>query len=133
VDELTDKDRKFIEAMRAAVADRGEDFVYPEGTEGWSPKDFDGLLSTDCLYVRTDVDEPACLIGLALHKTGISLDDLRNWEGNGARLVMGEKGYTYELTWAAAHAQANQDMGATWGQALDKFEEQLRVGGYTSF
>jgi hypothetical protein len=123
------KDNKFSNALRAAVAERGEGFVYPYGTEGWSPKDpyVDGeAFTSDCLYVRTDVDEPACLIGLALHKTGMSLDDLRKHESKSSWAFMGELGYSIDIVNAASDAQQAQDKGKPWGAALDAFE--VRVG-----
>ena len=57
----------FTAAMRAAVAERGEDWVYPErvselAAPGWRPK-----RGHECVYVLPD-GSPACLIGLALYK-----------------------------------------------------------------
>ena len=79
IDVTTDQ---FTEAMRAAVAERGADWVYPRGERGWA----NGIA---CRYVRSDVIEPACIIGLALHRLGVPLDVLHDNEGESASTVIG--------------------------------------------
>lgn len=113
-----------------AIAERGEDYSYPK--QGGS-----------CLYVH-DVDRrwddprgdytvsydnatPGCLVGLALHKGGISLEDMakrgRN-EVNAEEVLNNLQGaglltFTDEAMYYLSNAQSSQDNGAPWGQAAE--------------
>lgn len=107
-------DAAFTAAMRAAVAERGEDYVFPNE---WK----DG--ASQCRYVQPDGDGPACLIGVALHRLGVPLDALLDQEGCSASHVVGAvaSGVTYAAARAANKAQEAQDIGATWGAALARY------------
>ena len=115
----------FTAAMRAAVAERGEDWVYPaEGSElaeqGWRTGDYES-----CVYVLPD-GSPACLIGLALYKIDPGL--LVNLESQYdiASKVMGRAGVQDgTLRLAAGMAQNAQDRGVPWGEALSEYERVL--------
>ena len=114
----------FTAAMRAAVAERGEDWVYPaDGSElaeqGWRSED------GTCVYVLPD-GSPACLIGLALYKIDPAL--VEGLEGENAvalrllhRLGVEDVG----LYGAAWDAQWVQDLGETWGNALKIYERAM--------
>ena len=115
---MTYTDEDFIAAMRKAVAERGEDFVYPDE---WREASED---RESCMYVHKG--KPACLIGLAVYiATGkLVPDDL---EGSTAGFVVRScvPGVSDVVGRAAFKAQAAQDVGETWGQALKEFEEAL--------
>lgn len=139
-DTLTDDDRKFIDAMDAAVAERGEDWVYPLPAR--DPDAIAGVVAdgwhvpntTTCVYM-TDEGDPACLIGLALYK--INPDLVPNYDASSseydmdafsvlARLSEAGDLKLSERTMSAAYAaQRLQDDGAPWGQAIAKFDEAV--------
>lgn len=98
-------------ALREAVAERGEDWVYPSE---WRETPLGG-----CLYFRDG--EPACLFGLALSKHGYTSYDVREYVGIGVFL----RAYAPEFIEAAGKSQILQDEGATWGEALTKYETEL--------
>jgi hypothetical protein len=109
---LTAKDREFIAALRAVVAEFGPDHVYERGAGG------------ACEYVRDD--QPSCLIGQALHRIGVDLDFLDEREGNGASDVMRDvRGFSTIVMFGADDAQGAQDNFYTWGEALSRFENRL--------
>ena len=118
----------FTAAMRAAVAERGEDFVYPaEGSElteqGWRSE------RGTCVYVLPD-GSPACLIGLALYKIDPGLLTYVESQFENASRVMGRAGVQDGmLLLAADRAQGEQDDGAPWGDALSEYERALRTAG----
>lgn len=118
----------FTAAMRAAVAERGEDFVYPErGSElakqGWRSE------QGTCVYVLPD-GTPACLIGLALYKIDPGLLTHVEFPFDGAGGVMGRAGVQDEMLLQAADmAQIEQDYGASWGDALSGYEQTLHTEG----
>lgn len=111
-------------AMREAVAERGADFVYPKGQAGWTYNQYGVSL---CRYVRSDVEEPACLIGVVLHKLGVSLGQLSGFEGDNSYAVVPAlfPDSPLFLERALAAAQSAQDNGRTWGVALQRFLEAL--------
>lgn len=119
----------FTAAMRAAVAERGEDFVYPaEGSElaeqGWREEEDQG-----CVYVLPD-GSPACLIGLALYKIDPGLLTHVEFQSDIASWVLGRAGVQDEMLLRAAdRAQNEQDEGASWGKALSEYERALRTAG----
>lgn len=118
----------FTAAMRAAVAERGEDFVYPaQGSElaeqGWRSE------QGTCVYDLPD-GSPACLIGLALYKIDPGLLAHVELQYDGASEVMGRAGVQDEMLLLAANvAQRRQDAGAPWGDALSEYEGVLRTAG----
>jgi len=108
---------QFIEAMHKAVAERGEDFVYPDE---WRE-------SASCLYYIESpmgVREGACIVGKAIEiATG---GEVYTGYNAAAYEVLSEE---YDLAGdvgdAAFVAQRVQDTGGTWGEALAAFEEYL--------
>ena len=118
----------FTAAMRDAVAERGEDFVYPaEGSElakqGWRSEE------GTCVYVLPD-GSPACLIGLALYKIDPGLLTHVEFQYDDASRVMSRAGVQDSVLLRAADmAQYRQDVGAPWGEALSEYERALRTAG----
>ena len=115
----------FTAAMRAAVAERGGDWVYPaEGSElaeqGWRSKEWGA-----CVYVLPD-GSPACLIGLALYKIDPALvEGLEGENVTALRLLQRLGVEDGELYWAAQDAQDAQDLGEAWGNALKIYERAM--------
>lgn len=110
---------EFTQAMRDAVAERGEDWVYPKGEEAWEGPD------GQCRYFLDD-GQPACLIGTALCKLGVP--GVRpGHEGAYAGLVLhdiyGE--LPRGIPRAASLAQEVQDEGQPWGEALKAYLRAL--------
>jgi hypothetical protein len=103
----------FTAAMRAAVAERGEDYVYPREERGYA-----------CVY--TFNGEPDCLIGLALFKMGVPITFLQDCDGmNNALGVLLDLGFSRYVADAADWAQSLQDKGHTWGESLGGYFQML--------
>lgn len=115
-----------IKLVNDAIAERGEDYVYPR-EEG-----------RDCLYVHDEIawdpneeryvptDGPAvpgCLVGLVLNKAGVSLERLQRHEGSDAEAVIEWLEADKVLEAAPKvnqflyQAQFQQDIGKTWAEA----------------
>jgi hypothetical protein len=115
---------QFTAAMEEAVQERGEDFTYPLYQPGWD--------DNGCRYVRSDVDEPACLIGVALFKCGVSLTNLSGFEGQPATSVLRILTDLNDDVWAPAFhaaafsAQRLQDAGRPWGDCLKEYKLKLK-------
>lgn len=114
---------EFTAAMEAAIAERGPDWVYPRGQYGWGF----GQLDHACLYVRADVDEPACIIGAVLHRLGFPLRRLREHEAQGSDEVLDTLLPELDpaVRSAASAAQDRQDDGFSWGYVLDAYRDTL--------
>lgn len=128
----------FTAALEKAVADRGEDYIYPEKTENpayGNSKVYDQYLADDyhvkggqCVY-STPNGEPACLIGVALHNLGLQVPEY-GFVGGASEVLLNEpyeleEGITYLIADAADAAQGRQDNGETWGVALQTFKEAI--------
>jgi len=129
-------DEAFAAALKAALEERGADYVYPEDkrhvfVEGWS---------SQCLYFDIEnPEEPLCFIGLALSKLGVTATDLQALSPKiklssgesglsmGALGVMERLGFSSKVSWAAHEAQAEQDRGETWGRAFQVFCEEMGI------
>lgn len=114
--------RQFTEAMRAAVAERGEDWVYPANDQvaydtGW--RNSSGM----CQYTTLD-GNPGCIIGLVLHKIDPSIVPAYDtWAG--ATPILRGFGLPDSVLIAAECAQVAQDNGKNWGEALARYEQEL--------
>jgi hypothetical protein len=118
---------QFTAAMKAAVAERGADYVYPtEWRDTTVPGDNPAGM---CLYVKPDKSGPACLIGEALHRMGVPVEELALLENKGASMalsvVFGHDPALFGYRVAAESAQLEQDAGRTWGSALDAYKYHL--------
>jgi hypothetical protein len=118
-------DEAVIKGMRDAVVERGKDWSYPRGKDGWIASSHHG--DTECVYVRTDEDSCGCLVGLALHKAGVPLQWMKAREGDSALGLLTELGVSKDVAHAADHAQMAQDSGSSWGRALFEFEIELQT------
>lgn len=125
-------EEQFTKAMHEAVAERGEDWVYPRKTPNEQRNDIETEWRDRfgvCRYQKPS-GEPACIIGLALHKIDPSLVPDSN-TFRSASAVLGALGAPESVQFAARRAQAAQDTGRSWGRALAEYEEYLansRVG-----
>ena len=113
---ITKKD--FTEALQAIVKQYGTSYVYQ--TE-------QGILFTEsgeesCFYHVNG--QPSCLIFHFFYILGLEYDP--EWEGLSAYDIMLSYDVEESLADAAAEAQATQDLGGTWGQALVTYEQTLR-------
>ena len=104
---------RFTAAMRAAVEERGAEWRYPDDDPDWHGSG--GM----CIY-RLDDGSPACLVGAALAKLGL-LEEVPVSSVDGAQTLMIELGFDHDVAFAADLAQGAQDMGDTWGEALDEY------------
>jgi hypothetical protein len=118
-------DEAAIKGMRDAVAERGKDWSYPRGKDGWVTSSHSG--DPGSLYVRTDEDSCGCLVGLALHKAGVPLQWMKAREGDSALGLLTELGISKGVAHAANHAQMAQDSGSSWGRALFEFDAEHQI------
>lgn len=124
----------FTAAMEKAVADRGNDYVYPQDRPGWSH----GLM---CVYSTQD-GEPACIIGQALYNIDPALmpDFAESTEGEdaGAEYILESRREhfsgseeDFSLLLRSAHkAQVSQDNGDSWGRALSWYLGSVEDGEF---
>lgn len=130
-------------ALAAAVAEKGEDYVYEKPqvlryddvTDEWYKDEADG-----CLYLAPvfDADDkvtdyvPSCIWGHALLTLGMDAEVLleHNEEfGIGAPDM--PRPWTDKLiTEAARDAQFAQDSGRPWGEAVKAFERTIKETGH---
>lgn len=123
-------DAQFIEAMDKAVKLRGEDYVYPSGVQD------DMHSGAECVYTSRS-GESACIIGTALNliEPGLAPTYEEQYRDKSYRYnvagdwsagsVLLELGVSQRVRAAAASAQFRQDMGFSWGAALDLFKSGL--------
>ncbi len=111
----------FSEAIEAAVAERGPDFIYPlEWKEEFPGNDDPTALR--CVYFKEGVG-PACIIGVALDKLGVDVEKIVNSD---ASTILSALGATdLGLLRAADLAQNQQDLGRPWVDALADYQETL--------
>lgn len=107
---------------KAAVAERGEDFLYQaEFAEAYD--------SQGCVYVWNG--EPACLVGLALVLGDVlSTEELALQEGMSASAVTSGF-FSGEACEVLRAAQMAQDQGAPWGESLQAAYDKARGLGWT--
>lgn len=105
---------EFVQAVKDSVEEKGRDYIYNKEGVG-------------CVY-RHD-NTPMCLFGHALDKLGIterpngrSLDEIASDVDQEIGAILEEFDIgEYAFVEAANQAQARQDSGDTWGEALDVF------------
>ncbi|MFF3363612.1 hypothetical protein [Streptomyces misionensis] len=105
------------ELLAEAVAEKGADYVYtgPDGEQGNPDR------AAECYYVHGQ--QPGCIVGNVLHRAGVSLADLAQYEGQAAEDPV------EQLTKANVAAvrllisvQELQDRGTPWGEAVRQAE-----------
>lgn len=112
--------------LAEAIAERGEDYVYksPEGPGG------------ECVYIEKNEAgalAPSCLVGCVLVGAGVPAKMMLEVEGQHAEAALGQLASdfdTYPFTDPIViaglnRAQAKQDDGDTWGDALRAFESEI--------
>lgn len=123
----------FTAAMEKAVADRGNDYVYPREKPGW-------LHEKQCVYSTQD-GEPACIIGQALYNIDPSLMpdyEESQQEDAGAEYILESRREHFSgseadfgLLLRSAHkAQVSQDNGDSWGRALSWYLGSVEDGEF---
>lgn len=115
--ELTSEN--YLSIMEEVVADFGSDFVYQPGPRDKRPP----WQFTRCTYNPTE-HQGRCLHGEILHRMGYEVPlDFEN--GPVDRVLDHFGSHDYALAHAANEAQSYQDLGGTWGGALDSFKYEL--------
>jgi hypothetical protein len=111
-------DEQFLDAIRAVVAEDPER-IYER------PEHMEARYEGACYYVHTDArDErklfPGCVIGQALHRLGVPLESLRDYEGENATAVVTAfmPNVSFDARNYACTVQSRQDTANTWGDAL---------------
>lgn len=99
--------------IRELVEEFGADYIYKE--------DQLGTIERQCSYQENG--SPSCIVGHVLHRAGVAYNP--RWENNAARAVLGNDGASWEVGRSLQVAQAHQDTGHTWGEALRAYEEEL--------
>jgi hypothetical protein len=122
-------DQRLIDAIRAAINDRGLDYVYNERTK------IPGYEFETCVYSVNGGMTGSCVIGKALiDHIGVGYNP--NWEGEGARQVLRELGpelfISAEVRRAAGAAQVSQDTSHPYETVLAKFNIALKAEGITT-
>lgn len=120
---LTPTHDEVVEAIEAAVQAAGPDFTY-RSLPG--PDD-----TAKCWYVYGG--QPSCLVGQVLHRLGVSVEMLSTLEDRSVRAavrVLADHGVltlSSETIIALRVAQAKQDGGSSWGEALRAFHHQYNM------
>ena len=104
---------------REVVQEFGEDFVYQPVTLFGS----DGEEYTSCMYVEDG--KPSCIVAQILTRLGVSLDDLKKYEGctvysMSSHLIPDSETRNYLFV-----MQREQDTCQTWGKSLLAAERSL--------
>lgn len=105
---------EILDYARAAIAEKGDDYVYHASDGGSS-----------CWYVHRleGVDTPGCIVGNILHQAGVPLNELARREGGLIGLLSSlEQAEILKVDSDTeiflSVAQAVQDRKGTWGSAF---------------
>lgn len=115
-------EEQFTAAMEAAVAERGEDYVYPPQEEEGFADDYHTIGGT-CLY-SDESGKPLCIIGVALSKIDPALVPTHG-STEGASSLLSKMVDSFAVRVAAQNAQDAQDDGKPWGEALKQYKSVL--------
>lgn len=106
-----------VRLLERAVAERGKDYVYrAEERKEAEARDGDPA-AIACSYAEPD-GSPSCMVGLALSYVGanpVIMEDIGGW----AMGVLPDLGVALGTARVFQEAQSAQDMGKTWGVALE--------------
>lgn len=115
---------KAKELVAAAIAERGEDYTYEVNScqNVWRKGEVLSVFGEDINnYKQIMETQPGCIIGMALHKAGISLDVLARHSTSKSTLSgLHDKGlatYTAKASRYLQEVQEGQDNHMTWGKA----------------
>lgn len=111
-------DDQLMKALRETVADR-PGYVYESPYES-------GPHPSSCYYVHGD--KPGCGVGAALHRLGVPLRVLGEYENNAADTLINALGMTGDTPARRVYVlfQGHQDNGIPWGEALELAEHGER-------
>lgn len=116
---------KAQELVDAAIAERGEDYVYSKQ-------------AGSCLYVHSDSwfhdergewvrvnEKPGCIVGVALVNLGVGMDELvsiNTLDASAALQHLEQRGVWVETEAVdfLSRVQVSQDNGMPWGEARDR-------------
>lgn len=101
------------ELLAEAVAEKGADFVYVNKYGQQADQSGD----VTCQYVHGD--QPGCIVGNVLHRAGVPLDELGQYETHSVD-DLGQRLFTAEarVKLLLNHIQGHQDVGVPWGEAV---------------
>lgn len=135
-------DRESFTRAMEEIVKGNEDYVYekpsiPSEHALYDPEWGEDPVSA-CFYRDPNTNQPSCLIGRVLDKLGVEYQE--QWENKPAFVVLdllvGAR-YTEDigLEEAASRAQQYQDLGHTWGRALEEYHKVLNGDplGWVSF
>jgi len=112
--------KETIALLERAVAERGEDYIYPVGKDSPWRDDFG-----QCLYRNSLTGEPACIVGLVASYVDPNVH-LNEFDSvNALSQTWMRKNLTDDAIYALRVAQTEQDAGFTWGDALRAVKRQL--------
>lgn len=126
---LTIDANRAIELLREARDERGSEYVYAPDKN-----------SIKCSYLNGTGEKPGCIIGLALHNAGVSLDTLKEIDRYGridmvCRMLTQEE-VNFKLSNQAIkifqQAQTIQDIDGNWGMAVEEAEKVWQALSYCS-
>ena len=118
-------DEQWTDALKKAVADKGEEFVYKRQPNPNAP------VVMTCYYAEEIQDEtgvhliPGCLVGHAAYLLGgeETLGELHSQEGLGAQSALGYLDLaSVEARELLGDIQGRQDQGVPWGEAIGDLE-----------
>lgn len=126
---LTDEIEEARKQLTAAIEKKGADYVYKATTEG----------GKSCLYLeyeKVDRDEddlyqyinptgPSCIVGHVLVAKGVPNLQITRHEGEDAEAACTGVFESSIVRSALKRAQAHQDGGHPWGEALEEFESYI--------
>lgn len=107
----THTNEEIIAAARAAVRQKGADYVYLKDAAG------------NCYYANED-GSPSCIVGFVLSALDPDLFQRVAEKDNDTTFIQieGLDDFTPEQRYVLQRAQADQDFGDTWGEALREIE-----------
>ena len=104
---------QLLGALEGAVEEMGEHYIYPPSVDG-----------RQCRYTHGPVGDLSCgcLIGHALYRLGVNLEDLTEYDGTGEPDDTAARDLPYWADWKASAlasgVQSRQDDAMEWGRAL---------------
>lgn len=129
--------------LAAAVAEKGADYVYP--TVSLDPLDGERPNSGVCFYLTYETtptnakalnasykNESGCIAGNVLMRAGVTADWLHEHEALPISNLLdrlhegGLVSHDLAVQSGLREAQQAQDKGATWGEAVERFEEAVQ-------
>lgn len=110
-----------LEAFERVVAEVGEGHIDPNAADG-----------EDCRYVSYSGDQPVCIAASILHNIGVTVGELKRWEGQSALSMApgtdkattpaGLKSaygiVTHRAARVLSYAQSLNDLANPWGRIL---------------